>query len=317
MFAWDAGAYSLAWDCCWQTTLFLGLGLAISVRMAKQPARAHRFLVLSMLGTLVITPVTRVAGVGLCALDLLSRGENPMAPPISLSSSYSASLISIWLGLIALGVLRLVFGVILAARVVRRARVVKTEKLSAAAAAAASHLGLAQVPELRISPHVQFPSIWCWSRRPIILLPQGICAWSSVNWAGVFCHELAHSVRRDHWSCLLAEVLACVIPWHPLTWWCRHRMQVFMELACDDWAVSTGVEAHDYAESLISIAWQCNGATPPANAAIPASVCARVHRILIERRADWLDGWKWPCLIPAGQPPLARLGESDGSPRPI
>jgi BlaR1 peptidase M56 len=284
MFPWDIDGRSTVWGFCWQSTLFLGLGLAISARMAKRPEQAHRCLVIAMLAALVCTPLTPVADFGKWALIVLSDGENSMLPLMPASSMYWAGLISVWLGLSALASLRLALGVMLAASVVRRARVVKTETLATAAAAAASHFGLGLVPELRVSPHVQFPSIWCWSHRPIILLPRGICAWSDVNWASVFCHELAHYVRRDHWSCLLAEVLACVLPWHPLTWWCRQRMQLFCELACDDWALSTGVEAQDYAESLISIVRQCDGGAPRTKVAVPNSVATRVHRILILRR---------------------------------
>jgi beta-lactamase regulating signal transducer with metallopeptidase domain len=284
MFPLDTDGRSLVWVFCWQSTLFLGLGLAISARMAKRPEQAHRFLVIAMFVALVCTPLTQVVDFGKWALIVLSDGENSMSPLMPASSMYWAGLISVWLGLSVLASLRLVLGVMLAAIVVRRARVVKTEKLATAAAAAASQFGLGLVPELRVSARVRFPSIWCWSHRPVILLPQGVCAWSSVNWAGVFCHELAHYVRRDHWSCLLAEVLACVLPWHPLAWWCRHRIQLLMELASDDWALSTGVEAQDYAESLISIAWQCDAGIPRANAPVPNSVAARVHRILVLQR---------------------------------
>src|SRR4051812_18232301 len=47
---------SLAWDLLWQSCLFLSLGLGASLALRLRPARAHRVLVLAMLGAL-LTPV--------------------------------------------------------------------------------------------------------------------------------------------------------------------------------------------------------------------------------------------------------------------
>ncbi len=61
---------TLAWDYLWQSSLFLAIGLAATVFAARRPARAHRLLLLAMLGALV-TPIlaqaARRAGWGLLA----------------------------------------------------------------------------------------------------------------------------------------------------------------------------------------------------------------------------------------------------------
>ena len=72
--------------------------------------------------------------------------------------------------------------------------------------------------------HVDCPAIWCWGRRPVIVLPEAAKPATTVDWAGVLCHELAHWLRRDHWSSLLGELLTAALPWHPLAWWARHRL---------------------------------------------------------------------------------------------
>ena len=46
---------SLTWDLLWQSCLFLSLGLGASLALRLRPARAHRVLVLAMLGAL-LTP---------------------------------------------------------------------------------------------------------------------------------------------------------------------------------------------------------------------------------------------------------------------
>ena len=118
-----------------------------------------------------------------------------------------------WLILSGLAAARLLASLPMGLRAVRRARSVADETLAAAAAAAAARLGLSATPVLRTSPRVRCPAIWCWGRRPIILLPESTAPASTVDWVGVFCHELAHWVRRDQWSGLLAEVLiVCLCP---------------------------------------------------------------------------------------------------------
>jgi hypothetical protein len=70
---------SLAWDYLWQSTLFLGLGLTVSMLLARRPARAHRFLLLAMLAALfspILTQTVRRGGWGLMA----ARTEKALTP---------------------------------------------------------------------------------------------------------------------------------------------------------------------------------------------------------------------------------------------
>ena len=77
-----------------------------------------------------------------------------------------------WLILTGLAAVRLVTSLILGLNLVRRARLLNDETLTAAALAAGARLGVIGVPELRVSSRVHCPSIWCWGRLPVIVLPE-------------------------------------------------------------------------------------------------------------------------------------------------
>ncbi len=340
---------SILWDCIWQSTVFLGVGLGASVTLARRPARAHRFLVLAMLAALAAPILAQ--GARLCGWGLLTRSaESPatriaagartpsiaIEPPaiarVSLPSSaiaqpasaegigatqlagqraaviadatfrrhqmvgWRALALSGWLILSGLAVARLVTSLFLGVSLVRRARLLNDETLTFAATVAAARLGLFELPELRASSRIRSPSIWCWGRRPLIVLPENAAAATSVAWVGVFCHELAHWLRRDHWSNLLGEVSVCALPWHPLAWWARHRIGQFSELACDDWVLATGLPAADYADLLMSLIPQRHGAIALAAVSSRRGLFGRLRHILDERRSDPVVGARWTCV---------------------
>jgi len=351
---------SLAWDYLWQSTLFLCLGLGATALVARRPARAHRLLLLAMLGALVtpmLAQAARRGGWGLltssarhestwiaptstasstraiadgsplaarepfATLSTTSRGpDNPgessrIAGSHDLDPLRTASLpaqavsvpdrlppvtwrmlaLGVWLILAVVAVGRLVSSLVIGLGVVRRSRQVKDEALATAAAWSAARLGVRQPPELLGSSDVDCPAIWCWGRRPATLLPEAAQTAAQVDWAGVFCHELAHWLRRDQWSSLLGELLIVALPWHPLAWWAKHRLGQFSELACDDWVLGTGLPAADYAESLLGLVPQ-RGA-PLALAAVSSrrGLLGRIHHILDERRSSPVVGKRWAC----------------------
>ncbi len=226
-----------------------------------------------------------------------------------------------WLILSGLAALRLLFSLPVGLLAVRRARSVADETLAAAAAAAAARLGLGAMPVLRTSSRVRCPAIWCWGRRPIILLPESTAPTSTVDWVGVFCHELAHWVRRDQWSGLLAEVIVCLLPWHPLAWLARHRLNQLSELACDDWALAAGVAADDYAESLLGLVPQRRPALALSAVSSRRGLIGRIRHILDERRIVPAVGRRWAfasativalaasAIALAQTPPAASKGE--------
>lgn len=128
------------------------------------------------------------------------------------------------------------------------------------------------------------PIIWCWSSYPRIILPRAAASrWTAAEWAPILCHELAHWKRRDHYSALIAEIVCCLIPWQPLAWWSRRRLEHASEQACDDWAVAAGHSATEYAEALLGLVAQSD---PPLALAVlrrSSGLAARVRHVLTQR----------------------------------
>lgn len=143
-------------------------------------------------------------------------------------------------------------------------------------------LGVRRRVELRVGDRVACPAIWCWW-RPCVILSRSSNR-SSVDWNAVLAHEVAHLSRRDHLTAMAAELLVCMLPWHPLSWWARRRLAELAEEACDDWAIRCARGAVEYAESLLAFG------RPPRSALLAivsgSSVATRVRRVLDDLAGD-------------------------------
>ena len=118
----------------------------------------------------------------------------------------------------------------------------------------------------------------------------------------------------DHRSGLLAEVLACALPWHPLAWWARHRLGQLSELACDDWVLAPVWRPTDYAETLLSLvpAATCDpgpdGGIEPSRAFRPGRISSTSSGAVRSSvaaglaRARWR--WSWPHRPSPGPEPV-------------
>jgi len=340
---------SLIGDVLWQSGMFLGVGLVVSLALTHRPARAHRVLLLVMVGALVtplFSQLVHSVGWGFLSTSAahhsppvvttstaaisssietvqptstaaVPRAASPAEPLLTItrpdgaerlsaadrlitSISTRNALVGLWCVLSGLSLVRLAVSLVQGHRMVGRARLIACESTERAVDAACTRLGLQVRPVLRASSRVACPAIWCWGRRPVIVLPDAVDLMAArVDWVGVFCHELAHWLRRDQWSSLLGELLVCALPWHPLAWWAKYRMGQLSELACDDWVLATGLPAADYAESLLGLVPQWR--TPLALTAVSSrrGLFGRVRHILDERRSSPDIGRRWACLSAA------------------
>lgn len=199
--------------------------------------------------------------------------------------------------------LRLVHSIRLGQRTAGAAHDETCPELVAALRAAAEVLGLKRSPHVCVSRSTRCAMIWCWGSQPLLLLPESAAETCGVNWRSVFCHELAHLARRDHWSALWAEVLVIALPWQPLAWRSRRRLAFLREQACDDWVLAAGGEAVDYAESLLQLVpqgrrfmrWQPSRMPRPSNSG--SNTCSRActsrrrSDAAGSRRPPW---FRWP-----------------------
>ena len=222
------------------------------------------------------------------------RKRRPREP---FSLSWPALGLGSWLLLSGLAILRLVASFVRGFRVVSRSTPLDDPTLGTAATRAVSRLGLATVPELRSSAGLHCPSVWCWARRPILLVPTKVPDRAmAIDWIAVFSHELAHWRRLDHIAALVGQVLTCVLPWNPLAWWTRVRLGQLAELACDDWVLASGSAGTDYAASLLELVPQRG--TCPALAAVSSrsGLVGRIKHILEERPSSPAIGMRWTLL---------------------
>ena len=199
-----------------------------------------------------------------------------------------------WAALSGVAVVRLLLSLAKGFRLVVRARPLVDERIWKAVETAFTKLGLRAAPQLYASNHVRCPVIWCWGRRPALLLPGSAArGGTSVDWNSILCHELAHLKRRDHLAGLLGEVLVCVLPWQPLAWWAKRRLGYLSERACDDWVLACGQSAASYAESLLGLFPQKSSAFALSAVSRRKGLQSRIHNILEGKRSNPRSGRRW------------------------
>lgn len=150
---------------------------------------------------------------------------------IAPAPQWMTAAVGVWL----LGVLvmftKLITGMILSARLVRRAVPVRDEILESSSVHVPVTIGLS---------------------HPRILLPADWRKWPSSKLESVLAHERAHITRRDPLRLFAASVYRAVLWFHPLTWWLRAELVDLAEAASDDAALTASNHPIQYAEMLVS-----------------------------------------------------------------
>lgn len=95
--------------------------------------------------------------------------------------------------------------------------------------------------------------------RPTILLPADSLNWPMERLRAVLLHEGAH-VRRGDWAWLIFSKLVATFYWpNPLVLWAMGRMRVESELASDEAVIQAGMDARNYASTLLDLAEALRG----------------------------------------------------------
>ncbi len=148
---------------------------------------------------------------------------------------------------------RWVFGLVGAWRLVQRAEPVYDLGWLELKERVAFGLDLKQPVRLLRSERVTVP-VACGLSSPVVLLPAAADAWPEDRREVVLTHELAHILRRDCATQLVAQA-ALVVHWfNPLAWLAYRRSLLDREHACDDFVLNNGNRASDYAGHLVHIA---------------------------------------------------------------
>jgi len=343
---------SFVWIAFGQVSVCLLVGIIASLVWARNAARAHRLLSLSIAAAIVMPALSFV--VSQLGWGQIVRTEQPMVhvetaepttdktimndrdvsmpmevalsaraieegaqpatvvptPPVesvrtdkTSTNWVSGMLLAVWATFSALMFFRFLTSLIDSRRVLSRAKPLDDPAFSHANLSALSALGLRVAPRLLVSNDVRSPVIWCWGRRPVLLLPKLLGA--TAAWIGVLCHELAHWKRRDHLWALMSQALTILLPWHPLCWWARWRLDVLSEQACDDWALAGGTSPVDYAEFLLNLLPENRPQLALAAVRSKKSLVVRLKRILTNRKVNPVVGRKWTLSATAAAMLLA------------
>ena len=147
--------------------------------------------------------------------------------------------------------------------------------------------------QLLILPPLSSPATAGWL-SPCVLLPP-VCEKfdDASQLADVLSHELTHVARRDYLWASMADLIRCLLFFHPAAWWARRQMRVERELACDT-AVVSGRPEHcaDYAQSLTRFArLHMSQAGPPLGIDFAASTSLLGMRVRTVLAPDSPAGW--------------------------
>ncbi len=315
--------------CLFHSTAALAAGLTLSLILKRSPARAHRVLLLAILAAVLVPTaglLVKNLGLGLFEAKLPAAKPQPAlaqnlirleatgtipveAPNYNTKSPtrshqhapiipWSLLLYCAWVAATFILVARLLLTFLLAARILNRASPLADRRITQALHLAAKKLAVTEHIDILTSAAVRSPMIWCWRRRPALLLPEDAAEPdNTLDWTAVICHELAHYKRRDHVTGLLAETAACLLPWNPLIWQAKRRLVRLSEQACDDWVLEAGRPAPEYAKSLLDLIPQKQMAFVANVVADRSRLAARVRRILHNRRPNPRTGLLWGLAV--------------------
>ena len=124
--------------------------------------------------------------------------------------------------------------------------------LAESCALVASSLQIRGVVRSRVVNARTAPLLWAW-RRPLVVVPrQLVDDLSPQQLRSIVAHELAHYLRRDHWTNVFAFAVKVLLWWNPVVWWAGRELRAAQELCCDAIAIDRcGANRRGYATTLL------------------------------------------------------------------
>ena len=135
--------------------------------------------------------------------------------------------------------------------------------------------------KLLVSEEAPSPLSWGW-RRPVILIDRDSHDRSD-DADAILAHEIAHVVRGDWLTLMLARVTVVLFWFNPLVWMLERAMIQEAEEAADSYALN-GVEPARYAQTLVNCMQHARSGLIPANSISSAGLSRRVRAVLEGRR---------------------------------
>ncbi len=101
----------------------------------------------------------------------------------------------------------------------------------------------------RLTTPIAFGLVW-----PTVGLPPDFArAFDPAKRDAMLAHELAHLAAHDPAWCLLADVTAVLLWWHPAVWWLRRELHLASEMAADEASLLVANGPRVLAECLVEL----------------------------------------------------------------
>ena len=240
----------------WQSTLFAGLAVLLTLALRKNRAQMRYWLWLSASIKFLI-PFSLLVSVG----SLFEwRSASAVAPPLSSAIQQISQPFTFPVTTAATPVAATPFpwAALLAAvwfcgcAVVFFRWYVRWRRIRTALQAA-SRLPIRAPIKVMSSPTRLEPGV-CGVFRPVLLLPDGIAdRLSPAQFQAILAHELCHVRRRDNLAAAVHMVVEALFWFHPLVWWIGARMVEERERACDEEVLRLGSEPEVYAAGILNV----------------------------------------------------------------
>ena len=214
------------------------------------------------------------------AWDRLGRGASE---PAVRAKPWGSILAVLALAGTATGLLRLTIGFWAVALCCRRGRPVEDLGMTGLLEELRCAMQCRRPVALREVPDLTTPAT-AGRLRPVLLLPDDWRSWTEAERRAVLAHELAHIVRGDYATGLLARLAVVLNYYHPLVRWMAGRLQLQQEQAADAMGAQFAGGRARYLVALSSLALRQDGRSPcwPARAFLPARG-ALIRRIAMLR----------------------------------
>jgi Protein of unknown function (DUF1559)/BlaR1 peptidase M56 len=172
---------------------------------------------------------------------------------------------------LCLGFARLGLGVLAVARLRSRSRPIDDGFLDEEIQLLRAELSCIQTVEVRESSELETPATLGW-RQPLLLLPFDWRDWSQTELRAVLAHELAHVIRGDFLTGLIAQISVAIHFYHPLAHWLAKRLRLEQELAADAWGAAFSGGGPTYLVTLAQMALrrEDRSLAGPARAFLPS-----------------------------------------------
>jgi beta-lactamase regulating signal transducer with metallopeptidase domain len=198
----------------------------------------------------------------------------------------------------AIGLLRLMNGLMAIAALRRRSTVVPDCGVSELLADLLPGLSLRHLPQLRETGDLDSAAVVGWW-RPAIVLPGDWREWSLAELKAVLAHELAHIARHDALWRLVATFTVALHWGQPLMHWLRRQLLLAQELAADELAAAAMGSKQEYLQALAKLALRQDSrpaAAPPA-ALLPVFSGFLLRRMVMLRAKDGSLHRDWRLLM--------------------